>query len=110
MLEDKNESENENENKTGADKENLQLAGAVVNKSKTSNATWQEKAATIFKKAKGGENGAAKKRKKRRGQKKSSKVAVAGEGQGEDNSDEEYHSDVSDGEDGGRVLSKSDRR
>ena len=34
MLEDKNE--NENENKTGADKENLQLAGAVVNKSKTS--------------------------------------------------------------------------
>lgn len=108
MLEDKNE--NENENKTGADKENLQLAGAVVNKSKTSNATWQEKAATIFKKAKGGENRAAKKRKKRRGQKKSSKVAVAGDGQGEDNSDEEYHSDVSDGEDGGRVLSKSDKR
>ncbi|GMI03590.1 hypothetical protein TrLO_g5556 [Triparma laevis f. longispina] len=95
-------------NSDSSEKENTPNpeADSIVNKSKTSNNPWQEKAATIFKKGKKGEDG-GKKRKRRRGRKKSNKVAVVTPG--EENSDEEYHSDVSDGEDGGRVLSKSDK-
>jgi hypothetical protein len=75
------------------------------------NSSWQSKAGTIFKKHSSSKNVSTssssplKRRRRRR------KKNAAGEtmNPNPDNSDEEYHSDCSDGEDGGRVLSKTDK-
>ena len=69
---------------------------ALVNKGKKTNSKWNEKAANIFLKK---QNECEGKRRKRRGKKK---VGVEPETKDKDkDADEGYHSEISDGEDGG---------
>ena len=84
---------------------------AIVNKGIKTNSSWQSKAATIFKKSFSSKNVGPSppphKRRRRRRKKKAAEENNTNPNQ--ENSDEEYHSDYSDGEDGGRVLSKTDK-
>jgi len=86
---------------------------AVVNKGIKTNSSWQAKAATIFKKSLSSKSISASsksptKLRRRRRRKKQPPTTTTASNNAE-NSDEEYHSDYSDGEDGGRVLSKTDK-
>ena len=72
-----------------------------MNKGKKTNSSWTSKAANIFLKR---QNEGEGKRKRRRAREKK-KVGI----EPAKDEDEGYHSDVSDGEDGGRVLSKVDK-
>ena len=97
----------------GEEEEGAEVVGGemkVVNKGKSTNAAWDEKAATVLKKRTeevtvGGE---VVKEKKKRRRKKGAQTKVE-----MDKKTVDYNSpsdsDYSDGEDGGRVLSKTDR-